>query len=80
LIWQHPLKLLAIIANYRGAKKRLSHEEITFLGYPFSISETFQLRNTNTTIEQAFDNVKRINELCAAKNKSLLNLPFHGFW
>ncbi len=72
-------KLLAIIANYRGAEEAAAHEEITFLGYPFSISETFQLRNTNTTIEQAFDNVKRINELCLAKDKSLLIYLSMGF-
>src|SRR5689334_42626 len=53
-------KLLAIIANYRGAEDAVKHEEIAFLGYPFSVSETFQLHNTNTTILQAFDNVKRI--------------------
>src|SRR3954465_7830077 len=62
-------KLLAIIANYRGAEEAASHPEITYLGYPFSISETFQLRNTNTTIGQAFDNVKQIAALCAAKDK-----------
>lgn len=72
-------KLLAIIANYRGAEDAVSHNEITYLGYPFSISETFQVRNTNTTIEQAFDNVKRINELCAAKNKQLLIYLSMGF-
>lgn len=72
-------KLLAIIANYRGAEDAVSHEEITYLGYPFSISETFQVRNTNTTIDQAFDNVKRINELCAAKNKQLLIYLSMGF-
>ena len=72
-------KLLAIIANYRGAEDASQYNEITYLGYPFSISETFQLRNTNTTIEQAFDNVKRINELCAAKNKTLLVYLSMGF-
>jgi hydroxymethylglutaryl-CoA lyase len=72
-------KLLAIIANYRGAEEAAGYEEITYLGYPFSISETFQLRNTNTTIEQAFDNVKRINDLCAAKNKQLLIYLSMGF-
>jgi hydroxymethylglutaryl-CoA lyase len=72
-------KLLAIMANYRGAKDAVSHDEITYLGYPFSISETFQLRNINTTIEQAFDNVKRINELCTAKNKELLIYLSMGF-
>src|SRR3982750_1381090 len=49
-------KLLAIIANYRGAEDAVKHEEITYLGYPFSISETFQLRNTNTNLAQAFGN------------------------
>jgi hydroxymethylglutaryl-CoA lyase len=72
-------KLLAIIANYRGAEEASAYEEITYLGYPFSISETFQLRNTNTTIEQAFDNVKQINELCLAKDKSLLIYLSMGF-
>ena len=72
-------KLLAIIANYRGAEDAVVHPEIHYLGYPFSISETFQLRNTNTTIEQAFDNVKRINGLCAANNKSLLIYLSMGF-
>ena len=72
-------KLLAIIANYRGAEDAVVHPEIHYLGYPFSISETFQLRNTNTTIEQAFDNVKRINELCAANNKNLLIYLSMGF-
>jgi hydroxymethylglutaryl-CoA lyase len=72
-------KLLAIIANYRGAEDAVVYPEIHYLGYPFSISETFQLRNTNTTIEQAFDNVKRINELCSANNKNLLIYLSMGF-
>lgn len=72
-------KLLAIIANYRGAEDAVKHEEIAFLGYPFSVSETFQLRNTNTTILQAFDNVKRINELCVTSNKQLLVYLSMGF-
>lgn len=72
-------KLLAIIANYRGAEDAVQHEEITYLGYPFSISETFQMRNTNTTIAKAFDDVKRINELCAANNKALLIYLSMGF-
>jgi len=45
-------KLLAIVANYRGAEDAASFEEINYLGYPFSISETFQQRNTNASIEQ----------------------------
>src|ERR1700750_2170570 len=65
-------KLLAIVANYRGAEEALQHDEINTLGYPFSISETFQLRNTNTTILDAFDVVKRIKELSDKKGKELL--------
>jgi hydroxymethylglutaryl-CoA lyase len=72
-------KLLAIVANYRGAEDAVKHEEITYLGYPFSISETFQLRNTNTTLPQAFDNVKRMQELSIANNKSLLVYLSMGF-
>ena len=72
-------KLLAIIANYRGAEDAVKHEAITYLGYPFSISETFQLRNTNTTLPQAFDNVKRIKEQCQASNKQLLVYLSMGF-
>jgi hydroxymethylglutaryl-CoA lyase len=72
-------KLLAIIANYRGAEDAVQHEEITYLGYPFSISETFQLRNANTTIDAAFDTVKKINDLCLTKNKKLLVYLSMGF-
>jgi len=72
-------KLLAIIANYRGAEEAVQHEDITYLVYPFSISETFQLRNENTTIDAAFDTVKRINNLCSAKNKQLLVYLSMGF-
>ena len=72
-------KLLAIIANYRGAEDAARYEEISYLGYPFSISETFQLRNANTGIQQAFDTVKRVKELCAIKNKELLVYLSMGF-
>lgn len=72
-------RLLAIVANYRGAEAAAAHKEITFLGYPFSISETFQQRNANTSITTAFDDVKRINELCGANNKSLLVYLSMGF-
>lgn len=72
-------KLLAIIANYRGAAEAASHEQITYLGYPFSISETFQQRNTNSGIAQSFDLVKQMQELCAAKNKQLLVYLSMGF-
>src|ERR1700743_766270 len=65
-------KLLAIIANYRGAEEAAQHEEITYLGYPFSISETFQQRNTNSSIADSFELVKKMQELCTSRNKELL--------
>jgi len=72
-------KLLAIIANYRGAEDAAQYDEISYLGYPFSISETFQQRNANTSIHAAFDTVKRIQELCSNKNKQLLVYLSMGF-
>lgn len=72
-------KLLAIIANYRGAEEAVQHEEITYLGYPFSISETFQLRNTNSTINDSFELMKRMNELCGNNQKELLVYLSMGF-
>ena len=72
-------KLLAIIANYRGAEEAAQHEAITYLGFPFSISETFQMRNTNSTIDASFDVVKKMQELCVKKNKNLLVYLSMGF-
>lgn len=72
-------KLLAIIANYRGAEDAAQHEAITYLGYPFSISETFQMRNTNNTIDASFTLVKQMQELCTSKNKTLLVYLSMGF-
>lgn len=72
-------KLLAIIANYRGAEEALAHETITYLGYPFAISETFQMRNTNSTVAEAFETVKQIKGLCTDKNKELLVYLSMGF-
>lgn len=65
-------KLLAIIANARGAQDACAFEEITYLGFPFSISETFQQRNTNATIMESLDRVKEIQELSTKHNKKLL--------
>lgn len=65
-------KLLAIIANYRGAQDAVQFDEITYLGFPFSISETFQQRNTNSSIAESFESVKKINTLCRQNNKQLL--------
>jgi hydroxymethylglutaryl-CoA lyase len=72
-------KLLAIVANYRGAEDAVAHDAITYLGYPFSISETFQLRNTNTTIIEAFETVKQIKQLCAHKGKEVIVYLSMGF-
>lgn len=72
-------KLLAIIANYRGAEEAAQHEEITYLGFPFSISETFQQRNANTSIAEAFEIVKRIKALSDTKGKKLLVYLSMGF-
>ena len=62
-------KLLAIIANVRGAKDAARFEKISYLGFPFSVSPTFQLRNTNSTIEQSLDTVKEIKEICDKNTK-----------
>ena len=65
-------KLSVVIANFRGAEKALEHEKIDYLGFPFSISETFQHRNTNKSIEEAFTEVQRIFDLTKSKNKDLI--------
>jgi len=57
-------KLLAIIANARGAQDACQFEEITYLGFPFSISETFQQRNTNSSIQESLQRVEEIQRLC----------------
>ena len=72
-------KLLAIVANRRGAEAALSHPEIDYLGYPFSISETFQLRNTNATLEESLDRVKVIQELVVGAGKKLVLYISMGF-
>lgn len=68
---QTTTRLLAIIGNVRGATDALAYDEISYLGYPFSVSETFQRRNVNTGIDESLDTVKQIQDLCEAKNKKL---------
>ena len=75
----NPTKLLAIIANLRGAEAACSFKEITYLGFPFSISETFQLRNTNSTREESFNRVREIQELCLKNGKQLVIYLSMGF-
>ncbi len=65
-------KLLAIVANVRGANDALAFDEIDYLGYPFSVSETFQIRNTNATIAESLDRVKEIQNLCMQRGKQLV--------
>jgi hydroxymethylglutaryl-CoA lyase len=65
-------KLLAIVANKRGADDACNFEEIDYLGFPFSISETFQKRNTNSSIEESFERVAAIQNQCVANNKKLV--------
>ncbi len=72
-------KLLAIVANRRGAEDACAFEEIAYLGYPFSISETFQLRNTNASIAESVERVKEIQELCVANGKALVIYISMGF-
>jgi hydroxymethylglutaryl-CoA lyase len=72
-------KLLAIVANFRGAEEAAAHDEIGFLGFPFSISETFQLRNTNKTIEGSFATVEEIQALCIKMQKKLVVYLSMGF-
>jgi hydroxymethylglutaryl-CoA lyase len=72
-------KLLAIVANHRGASDAVAFDEITYLGYPFSISETFQQRNTNASIEESIGRVEEIQKLCQKHNKKLVIYLSMGF-
>ncbi|MFO0357975.1 MAG: hydroxymethylglutaryl-CoA lyase [Sphingobacteriaceae bacterium] len=65
-------KLLAIIANTRGAEDACQFDEIRYLGFPFSISETFQQRNTNSSIAESLVRVEEIQNLCIKHNKELV--------
>ena len=72
-------KLLAIIANSRGAKEASSHKKITYLGYPFSISENFQIRNTNKTIEESVVELQKIIEIAKKHDKTIVVYLSMGF-
>ncbi|MFN0037857.1 MAG: hydroxymethylglutaryl-CoA lyase [Saprospiraceae bacterium] len=72
-------KLLSIVANERGAEEACQFAEIRYLGYPFSISETFQLRNTNATIAESVERTKSIQELCTKHEKELVLYISMGF-
>ncbi len=72
-------KLLAIVANVRGARDASQFEQIEFLGYPFSISENFQMRNTHKTIAQSVEVLAEILEIASASNKSVVTYISMGF-
>jgi hydroxymethylglutaryl-CoA lyase len=65
-------KLLAIIANARGAEDASQFDEVSFMGFPFSISETFQQRNTNSSIAESLKRVEEIQNICLKSNKQLV--------
>lgn len=72
-------KLLAIVANLRGVADAVKHHAITYLGYPFSISETFQQRNTNSGISQSLDTVEEMLSTCQKHGKSAVVYLSMGF-
>ncbi len=72
-------KLLAIVANVRGANTASQFDQIDYLGYPLSISETFQERNTNKTIGESLNILQQIQELCIKKGKTLVTYISMGF-
>ena len=72
-------KLLAIVANIRGAEEAIQYDTISYLGFPFSISPTFQLRNTNSSMGESIERVDAIQELCVKYNKKLVIYLSMGF-
>lgn len=65
-------QLLVIVANERGAEEALQQEKVSFLGFPFSVSETFQQRNTGSSLLQSLETVARLQEKCSHSNKKLI--------
>ena len=72
-------KLLAIVANVRGARDASQFDQIDYLGYPFSISENFQMRNTHKTIAQSVDVLAEILEIASSKGKKVVTYISMGF-
>lgn len=65
-------KLLTIVANKRGAEDAVQYDEVTYLGFPFSISETFQQRNINSTIQESLKRLEEVQNLCVKHNKKMM--------
>ena len=76
---QSRTKLLAIVANRRGAETAVQHPEISYLGFPLSVSETFQRRNTNQSTAEALADVAAMHELCEGSGKTLVAYLSMGF-
>ena len=72
-------ELLAIVANVRGAEDAIKHSHVGWLGFPFSVSETFQQRNANSTITKALDTVEAIQAICRTNSRTLLVYLSMGF-
>lgn len=72
-------RLLAIVANKRGAEEAIAYNAIRYIGFPFSISPTFQQKNTNSTINESFDLVKQIQYSCQKNDKELVVYLSMGF-
>ena len=72
-------KLLTIVANLRGAEEAVAFSQISYVGFPLSVSETFQLRNTNKTIAEALEEIKAIQSLCIIHGKELVVYLSMGF-
>ncbi|MFD2036930.1 hydroxymethylglutaryl-CoA lyase [Belliella marina] len=78
-LFESKSKLLAIIANTRGAEDALVFEQIDYLGFPLSLSETFQQRNTNKSIQEALQTVEEIQNMAEIKGKTLVTYLSMGF-
>lgn len=72
-------KLLAIVANVRGAGEAFNYDQINYLGFPFSVSETFQQRNTNSSIAESLKRVGEIQNMCTTGGKQLVTYISMGF-
>ncbi|MBV9988756.1 MAG: hydroxymethylglutaryl-CoA lyase [Chitinophagaceae bacterium] len=71
--------LLAIVANQRGAEDAAAYDRIDYLGFPFSISPTFQQRNTNSSQQESMERIEAIQELCLKTDKTLVVYLSMGF-
>jgi hydroxymethylglutaryl-CoA lyase len=74
-----PTKILAIVANTRGADEACRHPAVSYVGFPLSLSETFQQRNTNKSIPEALDTLNEIQELCVQSGRTLVTYLSMGF-